>query len=82
MDNLKPCPFCGGEAEFRLIRTDNGNSTLEFQFRISCKVCRMGNYSVVNRVRINFNSDGKLYFDTDERERAIEAWNRRVNDET
>ena len=53
MEELKPCPFCGGEAE------DFGVDV----FWVTCKNCHIGTES----------------FDT--LQEAIEAWNRRANND-
>ena len=52
---LKPCPFCGGEAEVLTAESMNGG----YLFGIMCNDCR---------------SRGDVY---DTEAEAIEAWNRR-----
>lgn len=67
MKELKPCPFCGGEAR---INTYLGNKRIVYIECDGCKVI-MGNprpmYSALK---------GKLYFEYENE--LIEAWNRRV----
>lgn len=57
MNELKPCPFCGGEAEFEIYEDDIS------LFNVVCKRCRAESAMFV------------------EKEKATEAWNRRVKDE-
>jgi Lar family restriction alleviation protein len=63
MDKLKPCPFCGGEAE-----TSHGfDKSAKEYFFVSCGMC--------NAKTMNFYK----WWDSDNYESAaIEAWNRRV----
>nr|DAM36721.1 MAG TPA: restriction alleviation protein [Caudoviricetes sp.] len=66
---LKPCPFCGGEA----MLTTNLYAGIVY---IQCKCCT----AMAGRKRkIVSSMIGKEYFVN--KEEAIEAWNRRVNDE-
>ena len=51
---LKPCPFCGGEAEL--------SSGYDCYF-VSCSLCKA-------------QTEWDMY-----KEKAIELWNRRINDE-
>lgn len=57
---LKPCPFCGGEAEVSYGYTFGA----EYQYQPNCTkcYCSLGIY--------------------DSEEEAIEAWNRRTDNET
>ena len=67
---LKPCPFCGGEAEldfahrtFRYVANDGTRKYTEYYYTVRCAECdcRIGMCEVPAM--------------------AIEAWNRRVNDD-
>lgn len=77
MNDVKPCPFCGGEAAVK-------RGTVYFNFRVwvSCKKCS------ANTVPFLYGNTGDLdskdYTRDGEqiaRDKAIEAWNRRVNDD-
>ena len=60
VNDLKPCPFCGGEA---YVKTWWGGGTIgRYVNRVQCKKCRC-------------NSGDWM-----QKPKAIEAWNRRVED--
>ena len=65
MEELKSCPFCGGEAEI----VDNGEtrSNKYYFVDVSCKNTNCRGYTSC------------LEFKT--KQKAIEAWNRRQNNE-
>lgn len=65
MDELKPCPFCGGEASFKKhsFYYDKERSFSDNTYGISCNNCFAESYQ---------------FYQT--KEKAIEAWNRRVED--
>lgn len=65
IDKLKPCPFCGGDAEEKYVRRKTKYRLFTFPdithfVYIKCKVCG-ANTSI-----------------KETRENAIEAWNRRA----
>lgn len=80
MAELKPCPFCGGEAKVSLMEKTYGACGA----RIVCKNCRVRTrfYSthetIVNGKTITtpLTEEGKRRGIKE----AIEAWNRRVSD--
>lgn len=77
MTKLKPCPFCGGRA---IISTLNNNSTYNcvgFVFRIECEKCGIQNMRRFN-VEFSLRDDGEINIFNDEREAAVEMWNRRA----
>ena len=66
MERLKPCPFCGGEAEKRYIKRKKLFAFMRFPYNthyvyVKCKTC-----GVMSRVCVTI-------------ENAIEAWNRRTD---
>lgn len=66
MERLKPCPFCGGEAEFKesfygwMSIDEDGNEITGNNGVVFCRNCRIRT------------------IETTEKD-VIEAWNRRVN---
>ena len=73
---LKPCPFCGGKAEFNTILTGYKYQTHSFDFVIHCVKCRATSPQTYKLV-INLNSKGLVEFQEDERQAAVDDWNRR-----
>lgn len=79
---LKPCPFCGGKAEFYVINNDASHHDNEsrFIFNIRCMSCKI--YSPKRyELRFELGSDGELISIIDERKNAAEAWNRRTGEQ-
>ena len=81
MYTLKPCPFCGGDAEFRQTAygTAEGNS-VKLTFRVECKKCSATAPKSYGSVSINFGIEGLLNIWHDDREQAVKEWNRRADD--
>ena len=64
-EELKPCPFCGGEALFETNQAIS--SHIEYEaYRVSCWTCGV-------RTGWHALSEGKKH--------VIEIWNRRADDE-
>ncbi len=76
MDEIKPCPFCGGKADVR-----HGNLYMDETYRVECSAClAMTRRYMVNHPQIR--SDGSRdentrYTAREAIEKAVEAWNRR-----
>lgn len=66
-DELKPCPFCGGEAELRFF--NNGSS---FSYRVECLNCT----AMVGRRFAEYSTNRTFWFGI--KQEAIEAWNQRA----
>ena len=66
MNKLKPCPFCGGSASIGVTK-----KTLRLQYTVSCNNVRCIAHNLSNPFAIHYLSEPE----------AIEAWNRRANDE-
>lgn len=75
---LKPCPFCGGNAEIVCTSTafDYGK-TFSKIFVIRCRRCdtRCPAPFVISA---SITDHGEAVFDDSQKQRAIEAWNRRT----
>lgn len=64
---LKPCPFCGGEAKC-------GGDELLLRAMVYCGVCGVGKY-------VKFNAEQKPFEEfTENFNAAVDMWNRRAND--
>ena len=68
MSELKPCPFCGGEAILCKMLTPDGENTYE-TIHVECQLCRCQTSEYFS---YTFNSQKDVYRE------AIDAWNRRV----
>lgn len=67
---LKPCPFCGGEAIIRtqIIQISDGVPAYQ-NARVECKKCRATSSTFIDK-----DNNGMHIFS------VIEAWNRRVSE--
>ena len=73
---LKPCPFCGGEAEFETKGDISNYTEVGFDFTIKCGECGI---EIPGRHKVTFilGKRGKIITIIDEREMAMNDWNRR-----
>lgn len=77
-EKLKPCPFCGKKAEFRTNTAGTNGENFKYRFNIICRNCGM-NSSHIYGVEITFRN-GDFVIIEDERDKAVEEWNRRAED--
>lgn len=72
---LKPCPFCGGEAYFKIATTGHICETRSIHFRIECRKCGIsrGRGEVFYRADDNLN----MIVTYDDRQKAVDEWNER-----
>ena len=68
MSELKPCPFCGGEAEKRYGHDIDNN----ISYAVICSVCHTGIFKA-NTGQNEWDAYGSMH-------EAIEAWNRRAKE--
>ena len=67
MSELKPCPFCGGNAEYETFRTEEGVFTRSKKcIYFKCKDCEAQTKAFPESVHYSAE------------EKATEAWNRRA----
>lgn len=83
-EELKPCPFCGGEARIQHDRIEpcrnSENGDLITHWSVYCPNC--GTKKEGGITEYYFNNEEKLVIQSDNfngRKKAIEAWNRRAN---
>lgn len=79
MEELKKCPFCGGESYFRTDTSGYQKENRMFRFHIECQNCKTA-FPKTFELEFSLNRNGGLQFSKDERKEAIEAWNRRCCD--
>lgn len=81
MYELKTCPFCGLSAEFHQSSygTDSDREAVLFRFHVGCVHCNVFPPNSDGKVVFNMDKDGNLRLLIDEREKAVEAWNRRAD---
>lgn len=80
MFNLKPCPFCGGNASYSQTGTGYDFNSVFLDFRISCNKCGAVAPGSRGRMKMKLDSDGKLSVFEDGRVAAEEAWGRRADE--
>ena len=79
-EELKPCPFCGGQAMFSTIGHRSAQSAVVIMFQIKCTKCRT-EFPKSYECEMYMNQDGGICTRKDERLKAVTDWNRRANDE-
>lgn len=80
MADLKRCPFCGGEASLLTKSSIARNPIRGWEFGIVCERCAVSTPKTDYRLEVQLGHKGQITTLTDEREMAIEAWNRRVSE--
>lgn len=78
MTNLKPCPFCGGEAKFFTTAVCKTGDRNGWRFGIYCTKCKLTLPKTDYAVDVEFTDYGAVKTVTDERPAAIEKWNLRA----
>lgn len=74
---LKTCPFCGHEAKFVTESSSIQHDQRGFGFRIKCSKCGTHINRKVYEIKLKLNSQGQIETVFDEREKAVEEWNKR-----
>lgn len=79
---LKPCPFCGGQGEIRLVglSVDSQGRGVEEEYRAVCRDCgaQTGRRHLGRYARVS----GDFVIYKDAFMAAVEDWNRRTGEET
>lgn len=78
---LKPCPFCGGKAEYIINSNYDRFTTHGWQFGIQCTNCMTELPMRDFIVTVNLKSDGEIAVAKDDRKKAADMWNRRAEHE-
>ena len=80
MAELKPCPFCGGEAMFLRSAYSMRGTARGWEFGVCCKKCGAKLERTDYKIEVDFDCFGELKTVVDERQQAADAWNRRTSD--
>lgn len=75
-EELKPCPFCGGKAVFRVRSNKSSHYSAGFDFEVKCVNCG-AKLPKLYTAEFSLTDNGELKFLKDERVTAIEDWNGR-----
>ena len=78
MTELKPCPFCGGKAEFIDTDARYARQSCFVYFKIKCKKCLTEPQGAFGYIAFNLRANGEFNVWHDDRPDAIAKWNRRV----
>ena len=78
LTKLKPCPFCGGEARFRILSNGYAGDDKNITFTAECPKCRISKGLGKNIVK--YDEDLNILYAIDERPNVIEEWNKRIED--
>lgn len=78
-DKLKPCPFCGGKANFYVKLASVEGFDRGWHFGIFCTKCGTTTPRTDYKLAVEFADSGELLAAVDERSLAAEAWNRRAD---
>ena len=77
MDKLKPCPFCGGDADIK-----NISKSAKPHWCVICCSCGSRGREVSHGSSARVKDKKRLaYFEEEARQWAIGAWNRRSSDD-
>lgn len=72
---LKACPFCGEEPTMTTVGNTSSNYDVGFDFYVKCYGCGI---SLPRRYEVRMTlKNGELRITKDERNKAIEEWNKR-----
>ena len=75
-NELKPCPFCGGQAEFVSYTGGYKDNGMLIVFNIRCNKCK-AEYPKSYGLRISLGLNGQIETDEDQRKQALSDWNKR-----
>lgn len=78
---LNPCPCCGGNAVYFDSKKTFELWDIVFHFTIMCRKCGLQLPDDKYVLRIGMAKNGDISIKKDDRQKAAEDWNRRMNDE-
>lgn len=80
--NLKPCPFCGGEAEFFVQSHTTSEMGMKSYWHIGvrCTKCNLTSPKLYS-LTLTLGTNAEIRAIEDERQHAVDDWNRRAADD-
>lgn len=76
MIELKPCPFCGGEAKFVIKATSATMEIRGWAYRIACSSCKVETPKL-EYTEMKMFENGLIEFTKDGRSALVDIWNAR-----
>lgn len=83
MSELKPCPFCGGKAEFVVKGNISNHCGVAFTYVIACSKCKCTPMSKSSEMHIYLDKNGEIKMTGASdvtKQCMIDEWNTRVNE--
>ena len=74
---LKPCPFCGGEAYFDVNSLHKRGEEIGWDYHVLCRSCYAGNRKM-HTTAVTLCENGDIIVVEDGREEAVAEWNGRA----
>lgn len=81
MIELKPCPFCGGDAIYETLSFGSNSRSVKIDFHIRCSTCYATHPETRGEISAKMYDDGDLNIYKDDRLATADAWNRRARDD-
>ena len=78
-EELKPCPFCGGNAMFLTITNKSSHSNVGVMFKIKCMKCET-ELPKSYECEMYMDQNGCIRTGKDQLTKATTYWNRRASD--
>ena len=77
---LKPCPFCGGKAEFYVKGHSASEMKSYWRIGVYCTKCNLTSPKLYS-LTLALGTNAEFQTIEDERQRAVDDWNRRADNE-
>lgn len=81
LSDFKPCPFCGGSGEIFVKTTSARGLTRGWEFGVWCSKCGVTLPKQTYTLEVQLCANGEISTLMDERDLALEDWNRRIGDD-
>ena len=81
---LKPCPFCGGKAEFITIHNKSNHTSVGFNYTIACSSCSCTPIRLAGEMNVFLDKDGEVKIteaSAIKKQNMIAKWNTRTQND-